>query len=379
MKWQLTHYPGQDPHKDQSTALPVPGEPFELECDKVNMLLAPTGTGKSTFLRKLAHDEKTKKPVCLINFRLTQDDSKNEKDVVEPSIAVDPTRMTKIAEGVFSQIGYPNRHSLIITLLQKGFTAQNINIPSVLPENIRLVNAFQLLFKVTEELYNESSLPDGLTKPIKPLLLFDEMHDLIKDKRLAAVGGRELFKALLERIVLNCVDKRNVNVVMAGSSNDLNNAFAKHFGTETRNEVYILQDPLLDTVEKALIAKHYTAEDVRKITNVCGTRLRILSKVLNHEGNSLNIDDFLSKRISNAEAAIDRLLAEVSSPDDAYVIVQALDNIYDGKVVKIYRIPDSVLRCKSFSSVFYINDDNTLAFQNRPVEMFWKSGRNLPQ
>jgi ABC-type dipeptide/oligopeptide/nickel transport system ATPase subunit len=355
--------------------LQVPGEKLKIGTDQVVMILSPSGSGKSTLIQQFARQaKKANKPVALIHFRFPDDSNNNNNNNNDDNTAA--VRLIQVVKQFGLKTGYPAKQSLISKILQNGID------PLVDAQN-RLFQGFHLLFQVANELYEES----GKNKT-KCVLIFDDIHDLIKERRLADAGGKGFFHQLVTISVLNCVDLKNVDVIMAGSSCELKRSFNDSFGKKGRVNFFDLQDPLPEIVQKALIEKtHCTEEEAKKIINVCGTRLRLLNKALKNPAAAgtckFNVDAFVSTHVDEANSSIAELLNELnssssdSSSDDRLVAIEALDRILDGKSegVRFIQLPKSVRTCKTFADVFYHGIDGYLRFQNRSIEWAWQNHR----
>jgi hypothetical protein len=113
----------------------------------------------------------------------------------------------------------------------------------------------------------------------KPLLIFDEELDLIKDERLAQAGGRTAFRRLATKLTVGCVDKAYTQAVVAGSSADLDVAFEKTLMSgPTRWQYFELADPDVVAVKTRLRERGYTTAEADKLVDTFGTRMRLLNR-----------------------------------------------------------------------------------------------------
>lgn len=247
--------------------------PLEPASGEITMLVGPTGCGKSTLLGELARAAATgapqspKTPAILVQLKMAHQKG-----------AHDDTSLTLegAAQGVFRQIGFPSRGSLLGGLLSRGVVRSGGDVEAVVvPSSVRrLQTAFEMLFDVMDEL--GSAAPADAPKP---LLLLDDVHDLIRNDRLARAGGKLLFDVLGTLAVRYGVDQQSLRVVMAGSDNEL--AQGSLLGGDGV-VVYSLADPEPATVREALTAGgRYSEADAAALVDLCGPRMRLLHKALN--------------------------------------------------------------------------------------------------
>lgn len=194
-------------------------------------------------------------------------------------------------------------------MLARGLTFQgNFNQVAIADSSVRLVSALETLFSVCEELRNERVASGIAELDAAPLLLFDEMQDLLKDVRLKAAGGELVFNTLARLIVFYSVDLKAVRVIAAGSSAELMFAFENTVAKGSRWRPFLLADPFPDAVTRALEQRSYSSNDARDILALCGTRLRLLSPVL--EGaQTVSAKAFLSSTLAVSRASISHIFS----------------------------------------------------------------------
>ena len=305
--------------------LPVPQRPLPLDF-LPRLLLGPSGCGKSTLLGTIATTLPAPAPVVLVRMRLpaTLPSEGADAPPKEARVLLDAT-----ARQVFSQIGFPLRRSLIGGALSRGFTLRGERMQAELSTtetSDRLVLALHMLFEVCEALKQERQK----TMPpldAAPVLLFDEVQDLIKDERLARAGGRMVLSLLGALLVNYCVDRRAVRAVVAGSSAELYFAFEERSPLRgARWDCYTLPDPEVRATTAALVARGYSEEEARGIVDLCGTRLRLLRGPLTFGAAVLSFDEFSRSAAALGSAAFASVFARLGR-DDAAVLGRLLDSI----------------------------------------------------
>jgi hypothetical protein len=238
--------------------------------------------------------------------------------------------MNDTAKQVFSQIGFPLRRSLIGGILSRGFTVGVDRVQAELSSaetSDRLTTALGMLFEVCEELKLErEKTMDSVDAA--PVLLFDEVQDLIKDSRLKRAGGEYVLGKLGTLLVAYCVDRRAVRAAVSGSSAELSFAFAAcsalHYA---RWAYYDLKDPDEAAVLAALTLTHgYSAEEARSMVDLCGTRLRLLESPLTQGKSLCSAQHVIDSSLTLGKAAYAAIFSKLSRTDAAQ-LCKLLDSI----------------------------------------------------
>ena len=286
------------------------------------MLLGPTGCGKSTLLASLAREAAASTPTIFVRLRLP-----SSKTAVQPSSAEEPAHrlLDTLARQVFLQLGYPTRRALVYTVPQL-FRTPNLQFSS--PSGIRLCDALQSLFEAMEELYFERVERGISPEEGAPVLLLDEVQDLIKSSRLADVGGREVFDKLAQLLVAYCVDRQVVRAAVAGSSALLSVEFDNTVASGSRWNYYELHDPEEGAVRAALVARGSSADDAQSLIALCGTRLRLLAQALKPGSSVMGARLLASNHLKMASRNVLDLFNAVS-PAERDVLCRVLDAAED--------------------------------------------------
>ena len=252
-----------------------------------------------------------------------------------------------------------------------------VGVQSVLVRD-RLCKAFRMLFQAADELQHERVTAGVPFKDARPLLLLDEVQDLIRDDRLARVGGRHVFRELAVLLVHYCVDKETVRAAVAGSSALLLIDFNKTVARSARWQCHELQDPEPGVVREALIARGYSVADAAALVAQCGPRLRRLSAPLEAGAAAIAADTFLHQQKRSASADI-KLLFRNATPADRVVLKTTLDaalRYADGAGppgVLVTGLSDRL--AQAASSVLYFNLDLEFTFQTPLHAAAWRSLR----
>ena len=343
------------------------------------MVLGPTGSGKSTLLAELLRTAKaTDTPSVLLRWRRQHglDDLKGAPPPSDPSM-----EMEKVAQHIFPQIGFPTRRSFIGSLLINGvWTKGSVEAKLPAPVADRLAFAMQLLFEVSETLCNER-LGQGMSLEVaRPVLLFDEVQDLIRNERLALIGGRLVFDQLASLLVTYGVDRGVVRTVAAGSSAMLAVEFNKTVANDFRWDNYLVTDPDEGDVLEALQRRGYTEQEAANMVELCGTRLRLLQGPLTKGAAALKASVFLADMRAKAQLAFTSAFSLLSTPAAKQNFAAVLDSIELCKQ-HVSVNPPSLKHlpaghsANDFSRLIYVNLDGSLAFQSQLHRRVWATIR----
>ena len=349
--------------------MPVSQSPLTLSFVPT-MLLGPTGCGKSTALNEIARSAVTApmpKPVVLVRVRLTQNDVGGGMSPASAAVLMEST-----ARQIFAQIGFPLRRSLLGSVFGRGFTLNGQHNQADLASSLtpRIVMALDTLFSACEELYR-LRVAQGIPKQdAAPVILFDEVQDLFKDKRLKLVGGDDIFKMLAAMVVSHSVDGQSVKAVFAGSSAELAFAFSRTTARGNRLSYYDLKDPSPDSLVAALVERNYSEAEARSMIAICGTRLRLFDAPLNKGAERERASDFLKAAVAESCSTFDQLFLELDDEDAATLIARVLNAIALADIEGAgHRRPTKM----DLPKVYREADVAPILFVNRSYELFFQS------
>ena len=390
-----------------SNALQVPStapfavrqEPLTLT-SKPTLLLGPTGCGKSSLLRKIARESaspppgssKPPAPTVLINIRVpTIDASKLREATQNDAEAI--TLMNASAFRIWNAIGFPTRASWISRIRDLKVDMQGVSASiSRAPTTDRLLMSLRLLFEACAELAREREKAGMSARDAACVVLIDEAQDLVKDQRLASVGGREVLRMLATLIVVHGVDMPSVRAVLAGSSALLAVELRDCSGlaTASRVRLFELADPEPGHVRRRLEECGYTAEDAKRIVDLCGTRLRWLDELFDSTL-PRNVNAWLGNQRDAAKADIAG--AFQSLPDDERpIFASVLDRIAaeqqphvaagaDPRTVNLDELkrllPSIRISSAGLSQAAYLDKRYHLRFQSQLHRAVWPEVRGM--
>ena len=306
--------------------LPVPQSPPVLGFQPL-MLLGPMGCGKSALLARVAREAASSRtPVALVRWRLSES-AKREIAATTSMPAEDSLAIA--SDALFQQIDYPRRRAWLVAVLKSGVVVMGHRTQAdlALPETRdRLQHALRTLFMAAADVQGERLAAGVSALDAAPVLLFDGLHDLVKDERLANAGGRAVFKTLALLMIGYCVDRHAVRAAVAGSSMELDAALRAAAPYHGRWRHYELSDPDESVVAAALRARGYSKEDAHALVAECGTRLRLLEGPLMHGAHAVPAADVLAATAAAGDEALRALFGGLS-PADAWRLTRTLNAV----------------------------------------------------
>lgn len=383
VRWQIKRKLLKGPLEE---ALPkVPAHEFTVRYPSFDsglpvLLLGRTGSGKSSILAHLARDFK-RRGVPVVHFRLRALGSEKISSVARS----DSKTFSSAATAVFEAIGYPPRPSLLSRLyfLRWSLGHAGVNAEVGLEDTREAVSHFQDavsdLFRVCRELYGERAHCSAEDRA--PVILADELHDLVHNDRVKMLGGETIFRQLAAEFTSNCTDARSVRFCAAASSfalqGELNDTVAKAF----RTVVFLTRDPPVEAVWQRLCDIGFSLSEAKLITGTCGTRLRLLSPFLNtSSAGSMDVAQELQLIVGTAHNSIKELLSLVEGNSVAQQELAALLNklCNGGQSCSVSQSGQSrqlrtgPLASTSAAAVLHLGSGGMLELQSQPYRVAWK-------
>ena len=337
------------------------------------LLVGPSGCGKTTALLERALSLKAmKRPVVVVNIRELQ----HGRDSIHE---VGKIRLKDITERICDRISFPYRQSILgSTLSSAKFIIEklgfSVSVSDVFPRDYFIAEkAIGTLFKCLAEIATEVDWrgnPVGMT----PVLIMDEVYDLIKDEDLAKLGGTNLFRKIGLLLTIHCVDEKIIHAIVASSSYHMVSQFQL---LTTLKETKVRVFNLLD-LEPAMIIAHlqergYSESEATRMLDIVGPRLRALSGPLK-ESPPPQVQSWIDQQMSIAGSSY---RATFNSIDKTYwrQLISLLDDINQNGPV-LYMGDNSVLFDRlNLSRVMCITDE-TICFQSRLHKNYWAQNHN---
>jgi hypothetical protein len=191
---------------------PLPQTPLLLGFRPL-MLLGPTGCGKSAALARATREAASSRTPCvLVRWRLPES-ARRETAAGARAPAAEAPLLT-VSKALFQQIGYPLRRAWVVSLLSSGvvavglWTQEDMESLALLEARDRLLHALRVLFRAAAQVQGERAAAGVPALDAAPVLLFDDVLDLVQDERLAGAGGGLVFKILALLLIGYCVDRQ---------------------------------------------------------------------------------------------------------------------------------------------------------------------------
>ena len=345
------------------------------------MVLGPMGCGKSTLLATLARDHATRNgvqpptPAVFIRLRLP-----SSQAPLPTSVAEEHKLMDSAAAEVFRPIGYPPRRALVFSVpgalyrdLALIFGPKEVDLTS--PSSQRACDALRLLFDVLEQLCHERERAGVPRVQAAPVLLLDEVRDLVKSPRLAELGGRAVFDTLAQLLVMYCVDRRVVRAAVSGSSAALSMEFDRTVASGSCWRYYELRDPEEGAVLDALRVQGYTADEAAQLVSLCGTRLRLLEPALAQGAARVRAHDLMATGKAVASRHFYDLFRRLKGTDAA-LMLRVLDQAEaaeasGGAPPKLSADGMSDALLAQASKVLHVRLNGSLVFQSKLHRAVW--------
>ena len=203
------------------------------------------------------------------------------------------------------------------------------------------------------------------------------MHDLIKDERLARVGGKRLFDKLGAHLVQHSVDNRSIRSVASGSSAEFMMEFARGgLLRDGRMEIYTLADPTPASVRAALTAdERYSAEEAASMVDLCGTRMRLLAKPLGPKSDAPTYATFIANMRASATDAFKSAFKVAARSGQSSALATLLDSVNAAEVAGTAS-PDCDMLPSAFGggvpSILFLDSTQGLRFQSQLHRRVWE-------
>ena len=358
--------------------------------DAIRVLLAPTGAGKTTAMKRLANECRVAPtPTVAVYVGVRVSEAEDRPRDTSMTTARD---MNIVALSILQQIGWPAESMLsrlwrsVMTLKLSQSVEATVD-PRMLDAVMTLPQALRILFEELEALYMaDPRRRDPKTRAAaQPVLLFDEVQDLIRSDRLKNAGGEAVFHELARLATVFNVDRQVVRVVLSGSTGFLLRELDKTVASKNRVTAVNIKDPTEDQIRARLATLGYTSVEADRILDSCGTRLRDLSEILHAHppAHGAALTTLLQQPEQRAKAAVAglKLLAQRSGKDTADALRVVLDDPATSVSacdwttapgVPLERLPPA-LQTDAISGVLFLQGDrHSLVFQSRAHEREWR-------
>ena len=300
------------------------------------MLIGQSGTGKSTFVRRVAlnfSDQQLpwyrsfppfvpaptmqNRPVVFISIRQIQQKIENNKDKTSGQHPI-----VNLSRQIFGAIGYPLQNPVVTRIMQTIKFRLNLNSVYTAQADvnklvIKLDEVISDTFDIMAEIKKERLRGGASEEAAKGIILFDEVQDLVRNDRLRNDGGRELFDQIANLVVKNVVNEENMHFVVAGSSGYLELDFSRTPAKGPRWNRMVVGDLEEGVVLPLLQEKGLSAANIARVFEVLGSRLRMLQPILSLINvDTKSVNECISRTISVSKTAVSEFLKTSTSKED---------------------------------------------------------------
>ena len=350
--------------------LPLPPLPID-DMNPPLVIVGPSGSGKSTQLMELAKNLKDKHiPVVYIRFRASD---LNDKPTQHESSTDAEPNLKIAAQRLYEAIGYPERTSYVSRFGLDSITFQNgkfVAVASLAVTANRFQAAITDMYAVAIQLHTERKKnPDIKIGDRQPVILADELHDLLHD-RLNSAGGQDVFSRFGSEMTLSDVDYRASRTILAGSGSDLFMELERRTTANlARLDMYTQPDPDESIVRKRLTEMEYDPESVNNIIRACGTRLRLLSPFLRSK--MVDPSSRIKRIQASANTIVRNLMAMCPDKEERAKLVAILDELAKSpsSSVNLERLPQAVQ--DAFPRRALLQLERKASFQTEAVRQAW--------
>jgi len=237
----------------------------------------------------------------------------------------------------------------------------------------RANRALNLLFEVASEMGQ-----DAVDADHRPLIIIDEVLDLIRQDRYADVAGENLLDRICGMTAHHNIDKKDVNVFMAGSSCLL----LKELGVRRLHginiQTVVVKDPsekdITDYLENKL---GYSQLDCKRIIERLGCRLRILSKVLESKLSDTELNAYFDECHYSALRDIKDLFNACYDKSSRLQVSKILNVLsVEGKPTEQCFLFDLPKEVQNHNSI-YVNQSYGVVIQRVPIRHAWLEIKNM--
>ena len=347
------------------------------------LLLGHTGSGKTTVLAHLARDFR-RRGVPVVHFRLRALGSERSSSTARS----DAITLSSAATAVFEAIGYPPRPSLLRRLYflcwspGHAGTSAEAGLGDTREAAGHFQSAVSDLFRVCRELYGERAHCSAEERA--PVILADELFDLIHNDRVKKLGGGAVFRQLAAELASNCAGAQSVRFCAATSAFALQGELNDTVGSAFRAVVFLTRDPPVEAVWQRLCDIGFSRAQAELITGTCGTRLRLLSPFLStSSAGTMDVAHELQLMVGTAQSGIAGLLSLVEGDAAAQRELTALlDKLCSGGQSCAVRqsglsrqLRAGPLASSAAAAVLHLGSGDMLEVQSQPYIVAWKKMR----
>jgi hypothetical protein len=302
-----------------------------------------------------------------------------------------PRDLIYIANEVLPQIGFPVRQS-ILSRFEKFISNRAEYFTVETQQQMvrdRIIAALDMLFEVCVSLRKEN--PTGK----QPIVLFDDIYNLIQYDEFSQSGGADIFASIATNIMNVGIFHKQVRSVVAGSRIELqtqleyfglglgvgfgHGAGLHHqpFSTNINYNEELDEEAILNLLRNRKASNGmtlYQIEDVKLLLQVCGTRIFILQEFI-HNAEAVDIIDFI-KSITERHVNSFLFFLDQLPHKDAEIMIRIFDIMHENGTVLRSNLPKTVFE-HTYTYVLFIGQGQLVYFQNEICRYVWKKVKKI--
>ena len=339
---------------------------FAISTSAPTVLVGATGCGKSTLLKIVMQKYFSEGlgDTKFISIRESTAELRNRSESNQG--AANRYNSTesfhRITKAILSSINYPLRRSYLQQLSGLKFNPSGLSaelkMDAVSEESkVKLEDGLSLLIECASDIYKSTKK--------RPLIVFDEFHDLIRDNHFPSKEAVQVFGLVANKALSEGMNEKRVKFLFAASSSVLPNAFDKTLLSGSRRHDKYITDYSQQAVVDFFSKEPYNIPEglVKKFTDRVGTRLRNL-EVLVEQGIAIDtIDESIEEVYKRHRVYVRPLMLTPALRKYFIALAKNSPVFYD-------TIPDNLKNIPEFSKAFYVKGMN-VEFQNEVVKKIW--------
>jgi hypothetical protein len=222
-----------------------------------------------------------------------------------------PVSFHHITKAILSSISYPLRSSYFQRL--SGFKFNMSAVSAEMSTNamsvesqLKLEDGLSLLIECASDIYKSTGK--------RPLIIFDEIHDSMKEKHSSCKEAEKVFEFIADQAVSEGVNEKRVKFLFAASSSALSKEFDKKNLSGSRRYDEYIEDYSKEVVLDFLTREPFNVPEAfaKKYIDRVGTRLRDLDPIVERAATLKTVDASIKDVHRKHRKHVDPLMIEPS-------------------------------------------------------------------
>jgi energy-coupling factor transporter ATP-binding protein EcfA2 len=330
------------------------------------VLVGATGCGKSTLLKIVMQKYYSEGhgDTKLISIRESTAELGDKSKSIEGARGKynSTESFHRITKAILSSIDYPLRRSYLQKISGFEFNASELSaelkMDAVSKESkLKLEDGLSLLIECASDIYKSTGK--------RPMIVFDEFHDLIRDNHFSSQEAVQVFGFVANKALSEGMNEKRIKFLFAASSSVLSKAFNKTLLSGSRRRDKYIKDYSQQAIVDFFTREPYNVPEgfVKKYTDRVGTRLRDLEIFVERATAIDDIDKFIEEVYKRSRIDVHPLMLNPALRKYFIALATETPVLYDS-------IPQNLKNIPEFSKAFYVNG-LYVEFQNEVVKKIW--------